>query len=232
MSQSCPSPHCHHCGFSKNLLTYLSADEKLSLSLQKSMMSFSKGSTIVKQGEANNQLFFIRMGLVKILRQTNENRRPQIIGIASPRDMLGLINPVASDEYSYTVEAIEPSEICMVELEAVKNLLQTNGEFALRFIEMYSKVSEGILGMRLDLNQLQLRGRVAYVLCYFAQTIYYSNKFTLPISRREIADLIGMRVENVVRILSEMRLEKVISIEGSTIEILNRDKIRWYKLNG
>jgi len=41
-----------------------------------------------------------------------------------------------------------------------------------------------------------------------------------------------MRIENVVRILSEFRKDKIISIEGTTIEILQPDKVEWMKNQG
>lgn len=51
--------------------------------------------------------------------------------------------------------------------------------------------------------------------------IYIGHKFNLPISRREIAELINMTTENVIRILSEFRKDKIINIDGKGIEIIN-----------
>lgn len=41
-----------------------------------------------------------------------------------------------------------------------------------------------------------------------------------------------MRVENVVRILSELRRDNIIRIEGTTIEILDPEKLKWIKVHG
>ncbi|HNY09586.1 MAG TPA: helix-turn-helix domain-containing protein, partial [Tenuifilaceae bacterium] len=59
-----------------------------------------------------------------------------------------------------------------------------------------------------------------------------STRFNLPVSRREIAELIDMRVENVVRILSEFRRDRIILIEGTYIEILDEEKLSWAKMHG
>ena len=64
-----------------------------------------------------------------------------------------------------------------------------------------------------------LKGRVAHVLIYFAQYVYRSHEFELPVSRREIADYIGMTTENVIRTLSEFRRDKIIKIYGKDIMI-------------
>jgi CRP/FNR family transcriptional regulator len=55
----------------------------------------------------------------------------------------------------------------------------------------------------------------------FAKQVYFKSKFHLPLSRKEIAELIDMSTENVIRILSEFRRDEIIRIDGSLIEILN-----------
>ena len=52
-----------------------------------------------------------------------------------------------------------------------------------------------------------------------------SNKFVLPISRREIAELIDMRTENVIRIMSEFRKDGLIKINGHIIEVINPEML-------
>ena len=99
-------------------------------------------------------------------------------------------------------------------------------------LEKISQVSDLMMGTRLDLEMRQLRGRVAFILSYLSKEIYKSAKFNLPISRREIAELVDMRVENVVRILSEFRRDNIIRIEGTGIEIVEPEKLEWIKMHG
>jgi CRP/FNR family transcriptional regulator len=55
--------------------------------------------------------------------------------------------------------------------------------------------------------------------------IYRSERYDIPVSRKEIAELIEMRTENVIRILSELRKDKIIHIEGKSIEILDLHRL-------
>ncbi len=96
-----------------------------------------------------------------------------------------------------------------------------NGVFARQLLEKMSRVADRLLSTRLELNSRQLRGRIAYIIIMFSVDIYQSDTFNLPISRKEIGDLIDMRVENVIRILSEFRKDGIIKIEGTQIEIVN-----------
>ena len=70
-----------------------------------------------------------------------------------------------------------------------------------------------------------LRGRIAYILLLFANDIYKTDAFDLPLSRKEIAQLIDMTTENVIRILSEFRKDEIIRINGKNIEILNKKSL-------
>ena len=83
-----------------------------------------------------------------------------------------------------------------------------------------------IIKNRINICSKQLRGRIAYLLVYFAKEIYINTKFNLPITRRELGELIDMSTENVIRILSEFRKDGLIRIQGNQIEILNFDMLK------
>ena len=48
----------------------------------------------------------------------------------------------------------------------------------------------------------------------------------MPISRSEIADLIGMTAENVIRVVSDLRKDGVIEISGKQIKIADSKKLK------
>jgi CRP/FNR family transcriptional regulator len=71
----------------------------------------------------------------------------------------------------------------------------------------------------------QIRGRIAENLIYLSE-IYCSEKFLLNVSRKEIGEMTAISEENTVRLLSEFSREKVISINGKEIEILDMPLLR------
>jgi len=68
-------------------------------------------------------------------------------------------------------------------------------------------------------------GRVAFVMLYFSKEIYNSKVFDLPVSRKEIADYIGMSTANVIRTLSDFKKDGIIKVFGKTIEIVDMNKL-------
>jgi len=73
---------------------------------------------------------------------------------------------------------------------------------------------------------------VAFVLLYFASEIYRSMIFDMPVSRKEIADYIGMSTANVIRTLSDFKKEGIIRISGKTIEVVDKEKLEIISKHG
>jgi CRP/FNR family transcriptional regulator len=55
--------------------------------------------------------------------------------------------------------------------------------------------------------------------------IFKSRVYDIPVSRKEIADYIGMSTANVIRTLSDFKRDGIIRTTGKTIEILDIDKL-------
>jgi len=95
----------------------------------------------------------------------------------------------------------------------------------LTLLNQISKSSDFVLKATFDIDNRHLRGRIAHILISFAKDIYHSNEFILPISRKEIGELINMTTENVIRILSEFRKDGLIEINGKQIKIINAEML-------
>jgi len=69
-------------------------------------------------------------------------------------------------------------------------------------------------------------GRLADLLLCLAGNIFRSETFLLDITRKELAELAGMSTENVIRILKQFQKDKLISLDGKTFGIIDRDGLR------
>lgn len=206
-------------------------EEELSLIDQNKVEKFfKKGELICSQNEEIFDFLYLQKGLVKLYK-TEPNKKQHIISIAKPKDFIGLLSIFSNKKHIYSISAIEDSLICFVKLNIIKELIKTNGIFALDFFEKISIVADSVIKTRIDINTRQLRGRIAYILLLFSKKIYNNSVFELPISRKEIAELIDMSTENVIRVLSEFRKDNLIDIEGKSIKIKDSEKIeRIYEL--
>jgi len=131
----------------------------------------------------------------------------------------------SAERYQYSVSALEDSIVCVVNLDFIKGLFMKNGSFAMGLLSNISKINDKIINQTLDLRQKNLVGRVAFVLLYFTKEIYNTRVFDIPVSRKEIADYIGMSTANVIRTLSDFKREGIIKVFGRTIEVIDIAKL-------
>jgi len=225
MGEKIESPNCQICSFRSLLFDSLKKDELFKLNTCKEQFTFKKGEVVCREGEPIGSIIYVHLGLIKLHKRVNDSQS-QIISIAKPFDFVGLLSVFSKTEYFYSITAIEDSSICFITKDCILNEIKENGKFALDILTRMSRITDDVLESKFALSNKNLRGRIAYILLDFANNIYKSNEFELPISRREIAELIDMRTENVIRIMSEFRKDGIIKINGPTIEIINPDMLQ------
>ncbi len=189
-----------------------------------SQRSYNKGDTIHNEGDAIEDFKYLRTGLVKLYR-SDGNGDEQIITITRPHEFVSNTNIFHEERYRYSLAALEDSVVCSIRIGIIKELILRNGRFALNLISILSRTSENIISLGLEIRKRNLAGRVAFVLLYFSREIYNSRIFELPVSRKEIADLIGMSSANVIRTFSEFRRDGTIRANGRTVEITDIEKL-------
>ena len=186
---------------------------------------YKRGEVIKHEGDKVDSFLYLRKGLVKLFK-TDKRGKEQILSINKPGDFVNLLTIFSKTNYSYSIEAIEETVVCDVELDVLEHIISTNGEFAMRVLNRMSNISDEIIENRFALGQKQLKGRVATILLYFSHDVYHKPTFDLPITRREIGELIAMTTENTIRTFSEFKRDGIINIQNRTITILDDDRLR------
>lgn len=215
---------CENCEFRDVVFSYLDEATIQQLCDNKEEQSFRKGEVINHEGEKITNFKYLKSGLVKLYRRTSDGDE-QVITITRPFEFVSNMSIFSEERYRYSVAAIEDSVVCVVKLEFIKELFMKNGGFAMGLLTKISKINDKIINQTLDLRQKNLVGRVAFVLLYFTKEIYNTRVFDLPVSRKEIADYIGMSTANVIRTLSDFKHEGIIRVFGKTIEIVDIGKL-------
>jgi CRP/FNR family transcriptional regulator len=215
---------CASCDFRDVVFAFLDDPTIQELCDHKEEQSFRKGEIINHEGEKIRNFKYLKSGLVKLFRRTSTGEE-QVITITRPFEFVSNMSIFSEDKYKYSVSALEDSVVCIVNLDFIKGLFLKNGGFAMGLLTKISKINDKIITQTLDIRQKNLIGRVAFVLLYFTKEIYNSMVFDLPVSRKEIADYIGMSTANVIRTLSEFKKDGIINVFGKTIEIVDLNKL-------
>ena len=222
---------CASCDFRDVVFSYLADPAIEELCDHKEEQFFRKGEIINHEGEKISNFKYLKSGLVKLYRRTHPVNE-QVITITRPFEFVSNMSIFSEEKYQYSVSALEDSVVCMVKLEFIKELFLKNGGFAMGLLTKISRINDKIITQTLDIRQKNLIGRVAFVLLYFANEIYKSRVFDLPVSRKEIADYIGMSTANVIRTLSDFKKEEIIRVFGKTIEVVDVGKLEIISKHG
>jgi CRP/FNR family transcriptional regulator len=158
--------------------------------------------------------------------------KDHILSINKPGDFINLLHIFSEKNFRYNIVALEDTLVCDVDLGIINHLIKSNGNFAMTVINRMSNISAEIIENRFNMIQKQIKGRIASLILYFADEVYHSDTFTLPITRKEIGELISITTENTIRSLSVFHNDGIIRLKGKQLEILNKDLLKIIKENG
>ncbi len=222
--------NCKTCILKSQAAKFLGDSEVEQLSCNNVALNFRKGNTIIMQGAFSTNVIYLRSGLAKV--HITGPYHEQIVRIVKAPRYLGLPTTIGDKVNQYSVTAISEVESCFIDISAFQLLLKENVDFA----------SEIILGLCTDelesirrcanRTQKQTRGNIADAILEFADHIFESDTFTLPISQEELANLVDTSRESISRILTEFNKDGILNIKGKRIEIINKKSLLLISQNG
>jgi CRP-like cAMP-binding protein len=222
METSCS---CDNCELKELFVDSLEFEHMEAVCSSKKETEYLSGELIIKEGTQIREFTYLKSGLVKLFK-SDPSGSEQIITIAKPLDYVSLLSVFSNDQYNYSVTALDNSVTCTLDLENLRGMMRDNGELALSLLQKMSRAADRIIIDTLEIRKKHLRGRVAYLLLYFSELVYFSGEFDLPLTRKEMAEYVGMTTENVIRSLSEFRKDGILKIYGKTIHIVNMETLK------
>lgn len=183
-----------------------------------SCTNFRKQEVIIRQNTRTSHVAYIRSGLVKIYKE-GQNKRNFIIKVGRQGEFVGLSSIYGTTEHQYSASAIDPCELCFIDINIFNKIVERNREYSQALINLLSKDNLFILERLMGQIHKQLPGRIADVILYFSEVIYNNNIFEFPLTRRELAELAGTTKESFIRTLAEFKHDKIINLEGSKVSI-------------
>ncbi|MBC8342701.1 MAG: Crp/Fnr family transcriptional regulator [Bacteroidetes bacterium] len=186
----------------------------------KIQVDFKKGEAICKQGAISSYIMILKEGLTKNYLEGNQQKGFNFSFI-KPFDFIALSSLYGENVYHFSGTAITPCRICLVERETFIQLVNNNQAFAEEIMKWYCRITASHLKRLSAISNKQALGKVADVLIYLSEKIFESNMIQSVISRKDMAELAGMSTESAVRVLSELKKDKIINIHHKGIEILN-----------
>lgn len=192
------------------------------------IIHFKKNEMIYLEDEQPTDLMCLFKGKVKIFK-SGVGGRSQIIRMVRPVQYFGYQAYFARESYVTAASAFEASTVCMVPMSIIEKFLRKNGNLALFFIRLLS-VDLGIADQRVvNLTQKHIRGRLAESLIFLKESYGLEEDgatINIYLAREDLANLSNMTTSNAIRTLSTFVDERIITIDGRKIKIIDEERLR------
>lgn len=206
----------------------LDGDEKRRIIDAFTLHNFKKNQIIYAENEHPENLWILLKGKVKIYKDGIGGRQ-QILRLIRPVQYFGYRAYFAREPYVSSASAFEASTLGALPMNFVEELMNENNKLTWFFIHELSRNLGGSDTKIVNLTQKHIRGRLAEALMVLKDNYgYEDDDSTLRIymGREDLANLSNMTTSNAIRTLSGFVAEKIITVDGRRIRILNEPMLR------
>lgn len=203
-----------------------SLEEITNTAQRKVSKHFRKRDLIFSEGDSPLGLYLLNTGKAKIYK-SHEVGKDLITRLLQPGDFFGYLPLLEGKEHSSSAEALEDCEVTIFQTEDFLKLIEHSPMVAQQFIKMLAGNLLNEQEHLLALAYSSVRKRTAEALITLKNRYSASNTepFSMAIGREDLAKIVGTATESLIRTLSDFKEEKLIQINGSTITLLNADKL-------
>lgn len=211
----------------KSIFFLLKPDEKIELQRNINIARYRRNEFIFRERDKPNGLITLVEGKVKIYKE-GVGGREQIIRMAKPPGIIGYRALLCNEDHIASALTLEESVICTIKTDFIMNRALKNCDFSFEIIKKLARELAFSNERIISLTQKHIRGRLAESLLILMENYGVENDGTtlrVYLSREDIANLSNMTASNAIRTLSNFVSERLISIDGRKIKVLDADRL-------
>jgi len=184
--------------------------------------AYAREEEIYGEGEEAESVYKIVSGAVRTHKVLNDGRR-QITGFHLPGDLFGLEQ---GEMHRHTAEALSGTQVLIFRRRVIERAATHSAEVACHLWAMAAS------GLRYAQDHMLLLGRrsaverVATFLMAVDERLGSTGTFALPMTRRDIADHLGLTIETVSRTFSQLEEDGALLRTGGRQVSLRRARLR------
>jgi CRP/FNR family transcriptional regulator len=187
-----------------------------------------KDTAIFHESDPANALYIIKTGSVKIFK-ISEDGREHIIEIFEPGQIFGEVPVFDGGNYPATAMTLSETEIYIILKTDFENTVKKHPDIALKIIRVLGRRLRQAHNRIRELAFKNVPQRMASLLLRLAKKNGKPTEkgilIDLPLSRRQIAELIGVSRETATRELSKFSKSNLILLNKKEIIITNKSKL-------
>lgn len=194
---------------------------------------FKKGTTVFHEGQPGVAFYIVKSGRVKVFKLA-EDGRELILGIFGDGALFGDVPVFDGGPYPAGAATLVDTRVYSINREDFERLVTDQTGMALKVIRVLGRRLRQAHGFVMDIAMKSAPQRLSSLLLRLAQEYGAQTEeglvLDLPLTRREIAELMGVSRETAIRELSKFSRAGTIKLDGKRIIILDAAKLRlWSK---
>lgn len=225
------SPGCHACS-RKTLCPVASGPTGTENGNQHAQRVVRSGKTVFEAGDQFAGIYVVRSGFFKSY-SIDDDGAMQVTGFHLPGEIFGM-DGIEDGLHREYVEALDTSSVCRIPLAALDEFAETAGDawpahLMMSLVKLMSRTINRDHAMLFTLGKMCAKRRLGAFLLDLSTRMspggYSSTEFRLCMSRTDIANHLGLALETVSRLFSQLQSESTITIDGRNLKILQMENL-------
>jgi CRP/FNR family transcriptional regulator len=180
------------------------------------------------EGESSKWLYLVAKGRIKIFKNTSAGK-DIILEIKSPGDIFGCISVLDNKPYPASAQAMEPTSLIRISRQNLLKILETYPVLKLNIARYFSERLKDAHDLLKNIATERVERRIASMLLKLAEKAGTKEddyiKIDFPLTRQEIAEMVGTTVETCIRTLSKFRKRGMVKSSRNRI-LINSNALR------
>lgn len=193
--------------------------------------SYDRGQPIFWEGDQGNGFYIVVKGKVKVYKVSPEGKE-QILHIYGPGQPFGEVPVFTGDHFPASAQAVVKSRLLYFPRQGFIDLISSNPSLAMNMLAVLSMRLRQFTVQVENLSLKEVPGRLATYLIYLSQEQEGATAVNLPLSKGQLASLLGTIPETLSRIFNKMSAQGLIEVQGSQIHLLQLEGLEELAVSG
>ncbi|MCW5828826.1 MAG: Crp/Fnr family transcriptional regulator [Deltaproteobacteria bacterium] len=192
---------------------------------------YRRTQSLYYEGNRPTGVFCIKEGRVKCYRLGPGGQR-QIIRIVGPGDLLGFSAVIRGGAHAETAEALENAVVCFIPKESFLSMFSDRRELVSRLLSKTLGDTQQMEDTVLSISTMNVRDRTLRLFRHLGMRFGITDAqsegilwLDVPLTRQEMAEMIGTSVETLIRMLAELKDEGLVTSQGRMIGISDMKRL-------
>lgn len=212
---------CHNCPIrSLALFGEISAAGIDEFAAETYKIHYPAGTAIFSEGNPPHAAYTLHDGIIKLVRSPG-SYRSQIVRLLVKGDLLGM-EGIFDEPYRQSAIALTPTTVCHLPLDMLQRMRTQEPRFAEALLGRWRRALNEVEELAVELGTRKAEERVAAFLLHWKRKAEEDGDGwrPFPLSRTELGQLLGLRVETVSRVLARWKREGILEERRSRIRLL------------